>query len=261
VDRLSSEAIAETEPALAARTCFPGAVPIEGACLVPEEAQLRNPRHLKALLLACTKQGVEFMPGTSVHGFRVRRGQAVALHTDAGEIPAGSVCLAAGCWSAALAESLGVTARIKPVRGQIVLLSCRQPPLQRIVNEGRRYLVPRADGRLLVGSTEEDAGFDCRTTSAGVVGLLDFALSLVPALKDSEVERAWAGLRPGTEDGSAYVGRVPGLDNAFMAAGHFRSGLQRSPGTAVVLRQLICGQQPDIPLDDSRLDRHQEPAD
>jgi glycine oxidase len=199
---------------------------------------------------------VDFMPGTSAHGFRVKRGQVVALRTDMGDMTAGCVCLTAGCWTSALAESLGISVRIKPIRGQIVLLDCRDPPLARIVNEGRRYLVPRSDGRLLIGSTEEDVGFACHTTSSAVAGLLTFALSLVPSLEDASVERAWAGLRPWTEDEAAYVGRVPGLTNAYMAAGHFRSGLQRAPGTAVVLGQLICGQQPAISLEDTRLDRH-----
>ncbi len=148
---------------------------------------------------------------------------------------------------------------IKPIRGQMVLLSLNRMIVERIVNEGARYLVPRADGRLLVGSTEEDVGFDRDTTAGAVSDLLQFAMSLAPGLEGARVERFWAGLRPSTQDGLPYLGRLPDLENAFMAAGHFRSGLQLSPGTAVVMGQLIRGEQPTIDLSQFRTDRDKMP--
>jgi glycine oxidase len=130
-----------------------------------------------------------------------------------------------------------------------------RPIVSRIINEGSRYLVPRPDGRLLVGSTEDDVGFDRSTTAQGVGGLLSFALSLVPELADAPIERSWAGLRPATADGLPYLGPAPGLDNAFVAAGHFRGGLQLSTGTARVMSQLIDGQSPEVDLGTFRIDR------
>jgi glycine oxidase len=124
------------------------------------------------------------------------------------------------------------------------------------VNEGRRYLVPRDDGRLLVGSTEEDVGFDRGTTADAIAGLLEFAMSLVPNLARATLERFWAGLRPATEDGLPYLGSVPDVENAFVAAGHFRSGLQLSTSTARVMGQLVRGLAPEIDLEPFRLDRH-----
>ena len=91
--------------------------------------------------------------------------------------------------------------------------------LHRIIEQGKRYIVARPDGRVLVGSTEEDAGFDKRTTALAVGELLAFGLTLVPALADAQVERTWAGLRPGTKDGLPFLGPVPGLENLFVAAG------------------------------------------
>jgi glycine oxidase len=135
-----------------------------------------------------------------------------------------------------------------PVRGQIVLYRCHSPPFQRILNEGSRYLVPRDDGRVLVGSTEEEVGFDKSTTTEGLAELQRLACELVPALKSANVEHAWAGLRPASFDGFPYIGKIPGLENAFVASGHFRSGLQLSTGTARVMGQLIRGQQPVIDL-------------
>ena len=137
----------------------------------------------------------------------------------------------------------------------MMLLALARPIVSRIINEGSRYLVPRDDGRLLVGSTEEDAGFDKSTTAGGMAGLLEFALGLVPDLAAAQIERSWAGLRPSTSDGLPYLGRVPELENAFIAAGHFRAGLQLSTGTAVVLSQLIRGLEPAIDISSFRVDR------
>jgi glycine oxidase len=137
----------------------------------------------------------------------------------------------------------------------MLLLSTRERVVSRIINEGPRYLVPRDDGRVLVGSTEEDAGFDRSTTAGAQADLLAFALGLVPALAGARVERSWAGLRPATADGVPYLGRVPGVQNAFVAAGHFRGGLQLSTGTAVVMSQLAAGGEAEVDLSSFALDR------
>src|SRR5690606_38020854 len=115
-------------------------------------------------------------------------------------------CMTTGSWTAALAQRLGVSLEIRPVRGQIVLLSLPAPAFSRIINEGKRYLVPRPDGRVLIGSTEEDAGFDRQPTAGGIAELLRLGQSLVPALTAATLERSWAGLRPGTQDGLPYLG-------------------------------------------------------
>src|SRR5438874_4870517 len=89
--------------------------------------------------------------------------------------------------------------------------------------------------------------------------LMSFATRYVPALDRAERERTWAGLRPGSPDGLPFLGRVPGTDNCFVAAGHFRAGLQLAPATGLVLSQLMLGQAPSIPLDAFRLDRAPAP--
>ena len=248
-EELTTARLRDLEPALSPSE-------LKSAYLVPEECQLRNPRHLKALLGACVARGVKVTSGAAAHDFETRGDRITAVRTSVGPIQADQVCLTAGAWSAALAERWGVNVAIKPIRGQIVLLATARSVLARIINEGPRYLVPRRDGRLLVGSTEEDAGFDRSTTAGAIGGLLEFALSLAPQLAAAQVERSWAGLRPCTADGMPYLGRVPHLDNAFVAAGHFRGGLQLSPGTAVVMCQLMRGERPAVDLEAFRVDRH-----
>jgi glycine oxidase len=178
-----------------------------------------------------------------------------AVRTGHGQIVAEQFCISAGCWSGLLLARLGVPIAVKPIRGQIVLLSMPEMILRGIVYVGPHYLVPRDDGRILVGSTLEDAGFNRQTTSAVIQELLDFALAWVPALRGAEFERCWAGLRPATGDGLPFLGRLPELDNAFIAAGHYRSGLVLSCATAVVMAQLMQTEQPAVDLQPFRVER------
>ena len=128
--------------------------------------------------------------------------------------------------------------------------------LRRIVNVGPRYLVPRGDGLVLVGSTEEEAGFDRSTTAAGIQGLLDFATTLAPTLANAALEHVWAGLRPASAGGAPYLGMIPQWENVSLATGHFRAGLWLSPATAVVMRQAILGQPTEVELDAFSADQH-----
>ncbi len=226
------------------------------AIFLPDMAQLRNPRHLKALVAGCTSLGVRLRTECSVHAFQ-RSGQRITeVTTDGGSLQAEYYLVTAGAWTSALLEPLGCKLGVRPVRGQMVLLQTDVPRLRRILLWGARYLVPRADGRVLVGSTEEDAGFAKRTTAEAIGQLLDLARTLVPMFAGAQMEQCWAGLRPGSPDGLPYLGSVPGVDNLYVAAGHFRSGIQLSPGTALVLRDVLLGQKPTIPLTAFRIDRN-----
>lgn len=245
---LSTQEVSSVEPSLdAASLC--------GAWLAPSECQIRNPRHLKALLTACHARGVEIVAGVETHDFETAGARLVAALTSAGRIEAGSFCIASGAWSRRLLARLGMEVPLAPIRGQIVLLATRASLLKHIVNEGPRYLVPRDDGHVLVGSTEEDAGFDKRPTAEGTSSLLQLALELAPPLAAARVERCWAGLRPAIADRLPMIGRIQALANAYVATGHYRSGLTLSPGTAVALAQLMEAREPAVPLTAFRPER------
>ncbi len=222
---------------------------------LPDLAQVRNPRHVKALVAACASLGVALRPGEPVYALERQEGTVTAARTDGGLLTAGRFLVAAGAWSESLLAPLGWRPGIHPVRGQIALLHCGGPLFSRVVEEGKRYLVPRPDGRVLVGSTEEHVAFDKRTTAGAIRGLLDFAIGLVPALAGAPPERCWAGLRPGSPDGRPFLGPVPGAANLFVAAGHFRAGIQLSPATGTVMTELLLGRAPSLPLEAFRLDR------
>jgi glycine oxidase len=245
IEELSADAAVRLEPTLRSAA---KAGRLRAGLLVPDEVQIRSPWNMHALEAACVACGVEISVDTEVEDFEIAGDRIRAARTRHGPLVAETFCVTSGAWSGGLLGKLGVRIGIKPIRGQIMLLKMAEPILQRVVYAGPHYFVPREDGRLLVGSTLEDVGFDHRVTSDAVRELLDFAISWVPELRSAEMERCWAGLRPASADGRPYMGRVPGLENAFVAAGHYRSGLILAPATAVLMSQLIRGQQPEFDL-------------
>lgn len=239
-----------------ARQCEPGLSPrVAGAIRWPDMGQVRNPRHLKALLAGCLARGVEIRPGEPVRDVVLRDGRVDRLVLDTGDTRAGRYVVAAGAWTSSLLRRVGLTPVIQPLRGQIVLLESLPRPFRHVLNIGTRYLVPRGDGRVLCGSTEEAVGFDKRNTAEGVAGLLDLARTLVPGLSGATLERSWAGLRPRSPDGLPHLGGLPGIDNLWIAAGHFRAGLQLSPGTAAALAPLVLGETSPVSLEGFEVDR------
>lgn len=241
-DWLTADEIRAHEPALAVAIEKGG---VRAGFFLPDEMSLRPPRHLQALEASCRQRGVTITPA-ELRGIERREGAIAGVVTDAGVVRGGAFCFAAGAWSGTVAAALGLTLETRPIRGQIVLLRLPRRVLGRVVNFGIDYLVPRDDGRLLVGSTIEDAGFAATTTPEAVARLLDVARRLLGSVTDTTIEQAWAGLRPGSLDGLPTIGRIPDLDNAFIAAGHFRAGLHQSPGTAVLVADLMTNARPSI---------------
>ncbi|GAC1464500.1 MAG: glycine oxidase ThiO [Isosphaeraceae bacterium] len=252
-ERLAPADFQRVEPALSRE--------IRVAYFLPDRAQIRSPRHLRALSVASTRRGSLIRPFRGVMGFESRGERVSAVRTDNEIIPCAGVVLAAGAWTGALITSLGVSAPTPPLKGQIVLLRSEQSKLRRIVEHGKTYLVPREDGRVLVGSTEEDLGFDTRSTHVAVQDLIRVALKLCPTLAGARLENAWAGLRPGSPDTRPFIGSLPGYTNILVATGHKRAGLQLSPATAEVITDLVLGRPPRIDLAPFAIDRVPVPVD
>lgn len=220
-----------------------------GALECRQTAQVRNPRLLQALTRSCRLRGVEIREHTPVVELAKQGERVLGVRTPTGLISADVVVLCAGTWSSEIDVELERLVPVRPVRGQIVLVKCIKRPFRHVITRGKYYLVPRRDGRVLIGATEErNAGFNRRTTAAGITKLVQEALRLVPSLSDASVEAAWAGLRPGTPDDRPYVGPVPKLDGLFAATGHFRSGLTLAPVTAEAIAVMIDGRDYEIDL-------------
>jgi len=146
---------------------------------------------------------------------------------------------AAGAWTPALLLKLGWDMPIEPVRGQMILLKPKQRHPGHIVLESDRYLIPRRDGRILVGSTIEHVGFDESITPTAQASLFAFAQRWLADLTTECVEAQWCGLRPGTRDGVPYIQQVPEFTNLWVNSGHYRNGITLAPASARHLVNLI----------------------
>ena len=215
-----------------------------GGWWYPEDGQVDNRLLVKSLLQAAQALGVEIKEGVSVEAIQQRQGKVNSVFTSIGELQAGVYVLATGSW---LSQLLPLP--VRPVKGQ--MLAVRMPhqphqpyPLQRVLYGKNTYLVPRQDGRLIVGATVEEVGWTPNNTPKGIQGLLDRAIKLYPAIEEWQIEDFWWGFRPGTPDELPILGTSP-CDNLFLATGHYRNGILLAPVTASLLGDLILEQKTD----------------
>ncbi len=238
---LSPSACRELEPGLATS--------VAGGVLAPHEGAA-DPRQLSsALVAALDARGVSVIEGAEVA--QAQLGDEITVTTaDGRELRGGALVLATGA-SSGVTPWLAPEARppVRPVKGEIVTLRQRPeaPVCERIVVGDRLYIVPRDDGRLLVGATVEERGFDTAVTAGGVHELLREAYRTLPDVAEAELVEARAGLRPGTPDNAPLIGwgEQRGL---LIATGHFRNGVLQAPATADAVAALLAGEQADLDL-------------
>lgn len=215
----------------------------------PEEGQV-NPRRLtQALAQGAGRRGAELREGADVESL-VRHGDEIAgVRLTSGEtLTADAVVLAGGPWTGLLARGTA-DLPVHPVLGQYIILRRLPCPMRRILYGEDAYLLPRPDGTIYLGATEEpEAGFRKRVSVAGVRGLLNDGAALVPALDAAEVISAGAGLRPGSADRMPLLGYVSGVNGLAVAAGHFRNGVLLSLITGRLLTELLVYGRTDIDL-------------
>jgi glycine oxidase len=216
----------------------PALAPCRVALHLPDEAQVDAQALARALPLAARSAGAHFVRA-EVRGILRAGGAAHGIETDGGPMAAGAVVVAAGAWSAALAGSGLAPGAVRPVRGQMLVLD-GPGLLTHVVFGDGGYLVPRADGRVLVGSTNEEVGFDKSTTAAGLARLRERAARLCAPLAAARTLGSWAGLRPGAaaEEPLVGPGDVAGL---YLATGHYRNGILLAPVTGDRVADLIAG--------------------
>ncbi len=232
---LSPEEARELEPNLSPA--------ILGALWSPEEAQLESSRWLVALIYAGQRRGVQYLYGQPVKAFLTQGGRVLGVALSQEEIQAGVTILAAGAWSGILARALEITLPVFPVRGQVFSVIQPPQPMQKVVfgnlEDFIGYLVPKPNGRIIIGGTMEPVGFNPFVTLEGLEKLATVARTLAPGLKDALFESAWAGLRPGTPDHHPILGPVEGWEGFLLATGHFRSGILLAPITAEWICRLV----------------------
>jgi glycine oxidase len=227
----------------------PIASDVEGEALwLPNVGQVRNPRFVKALHQLMKLLNITIKTNCEVLGIKITNNQFSGINTTAGYIQAGNLVIAGGAWSGQLLKKLikkdTVTVDINPVRGQMMILKTPPNTLKRIILDNGHYLIPRKDGRVLIGSTLEFVGFNKNTTKQAHDILLDAAVSIVPALARYPVEYHWAGLRPGTAEGIPYICQHPVISGMYINSGHYRNGIVLGLASAQLLTNIMLNTTP-----------------
>ncbi len=238
---------------------FPGLSDDREALWMPDIANVRNPRLLKALRAAAMARGIRIEDNTEVLGIEMASGSVTGVRLANGIRPATHVVVAAGAWSSTLIPEFS-PAGVFPVRGQMLRLAGRAPHgVPTILMDEGVYLIPRLDGGVIVGSTVEHVGFDKHPTEEVIHRLHRKAIALWPDLDHAPITHQWAGLRPGTQDELPIIGPHPDVQGLYVNTGHYRNGLAMAPAIAEMLDDLMNDRQPLLdptPYDPARLIRH-----
>jgi glycine oxidase len=224
---IESEQLGECEPLLKGAA---GRL-LAGGLWLADEGQVRGPRLVQALAHAAQRRGARFIEGAAVVDITTSGDRVTGVHTVLGRFAADAVVLAAGVWSPDLARRIGMNLPVAPVKGQILSLRGLGRTPRQVLWSGECYLVPRPDGEIVLGATEEEGNYDVRPTLAGFNRLTEAALEVVPAAGGFSVEGFWAGLRPAAPDRFPIVGWAPSLDRLFVATAHYRNGILLGPLT------------------------------
>ena len=217
---------------------------------LPEIAQLRNPRLLKALKAAIIQQGVVVLENTALTTCQLNGHRIKQINTTAGKINADKILITAGAWSAHLGLPVSNQPDIVPVKGQMIQIATPPGTLRQIILADDHYLIPRKDGKLLAGSTLEYCGFDKSTDAKTAHQLKEKSIALVPVLDQYPVINHWAGLRPGNARQTPYIGVHPEIDNLYYNTGYFRNGFALGLAGATMCADILVGRKPILPTAD-----------
>jgi glycine oxidase len=239
VERLTPDEAGTLEPAINPH--------LRLALRFAEDHQVDNRLLAHALARSATTLGATFLQA-EVARLLVAGDQVRGVELRGGEIiEAERVVIAAGCWSGRI-EGLPREIPVRPVHGQLLALGAEPDLLSHVVDTPRVYLVPRRDGRVIVGTTTEETGFHKAVTPEAIARLREAAAEAVPALRGAAVLESWSGLRPGTPDGLPILGADPEVRALYYATGHFRNGILLAPITARLLADLITAADPTMEL-------------
>jgi len=243
VEKLSAKEVLEIEPRVSPKVLF--------GLRFPLDWQVENRKIIEALVKLLPKRiGTVHRPVNtdgSLSGTAKRliyeKNKIAGAETEFGEVLAPTVVVAAGAWTSLIKDKFNLLSgiEVKPRRGQIIVFGGDCDSFRHVIYSRRGYIVPKKDGRILVGATVEDAGFDSRTTSAGTAALLKAAFEISPEFEKLSLKKTWANLRPFAADGLPILGAFPEIENLFVAAAHYRNGILLAPKTAEITADAIVG--------------------
>jgi glycine oxidase len=209
--------------------------------LLPDIAQLRPPRLLKALSKSLKQSSVSIYENTKITNLVTKNNRFQFVEFTGGKVSADAVIITAGVWSQSLVSNLSKDISMKPIRGQMLCVKADEIIIDKMILDGAYYLIPRKDGHILIGSTMEDVGFNNETTKSARQELLDWAYSISPVFSKAKPVSHWSGLRPQSITGKPFIGKMPSFKNIYINAGHFRKGILQAPASAKLIVDCVFG--------------------
>ena len=238
---LSGDEARELEPALSPA--------VTAGLYLPEDGQVNPPQLLNALAIGAAIRGAELIEATRVVGFVTDGERVTGLRTTRGRISTGSVVVACGAFSNVLSEQLGVELPVYPLKGEMIVTNMWPSPIKANVwDSANFYVVPKRDGRVIIGATEEPNVHDRSPTLGGVADLSRAAVNLIPTLSGAAFVSTWGGLRPATPSGLPVLGPAGGKEGFLLATGHFRNGVLLSAITGQVIGALALGEESPVDI-------------
>ncbi len=212
---------------------------------MPDIMQIRNPKVMKALKGSFETLGIPYLEHTPVTELIEDAGVVKGVKTAYESYHADRIVIASGAWSAGFIKG-SKNVDVEPVKGQMIMFKGKQDLVGHMVLSSGHYIIPRKDGRVLAGSTLELTGFDKAITEDATIELRSVAVKIIPALAELEIERQWAGLRPGTEQGIPYICQHPDIAGLYINAGHYRNGVVLGAASARLMAEILLGQKTSL---------------
>ena len=234
VDKLSVTDLRQLEPCISNH--------VIAGLKFPLDIQVENRRLVSALASSNALAGVKLNIGTAVQSVHLERGHVKGVETSRGFVGTDTVVLAGGAWTSFIAglDQALPKITIEPVRGQMISFGCNPSLTRHVIYSPRGYIVPRRDGRLLAGSTTENAGFDKSVTAGAIYSVLSHALEISPTISSLPLIDSWAGLRPRSPDDLPVLGPCAAVRGLVYATGHYRNGILLAPLTGELIATAIA---------------------
>lgn len=234
----------------------PGVSPdILGAAYIPDDVSVIPDQTCASFAKSAKKLGASIFENNHVYSIK-KQGRNYLVQTAAGDIETTHVVLATGVYSNQIFRDLGMEETISPVKGESLIVHHDNPILQHTLFHNGSYIVPRNNGKLVIGATMRENDWSTDVSLQGMNFLIEKAASIMPEAGDLKINTVSAGLRPATFDGRPFIGAHPTEDRVFIACGHFRNGILLAPATGQMIRDLIIGKKVDKKwIDAFRVDR------
>lgn len=233
VEFLNAESVRKLEPFISPD--------VREGLFFPNDWQVENRKLLAALTKYAAVNQIEIVENAEVTRLVSENQKIVGAETMDRKFAAKTIILATGAWTSFIKADGFLMPKVKPMRGQMIAFQTAKRLFQRVIYSPRGYLVPRLDGRILIGATVEDVGFDKEITDAGISFLRENALEIAPSLVNLNIAEKWVGLRPFAADGLPVLGAFPEVENLLIATAHYRNGILLAPLTAEIIADKVIG--------------------